>query len=59
MTHELLIFHCTHEEEQDIILASSFFTFQLTTKTIHILTCHLTMQLYDGFNHWVVNLVKK
>ena len=42
MTSQNLIVRRTHEEEQGISLASSFFTFQLTTKIVQILKGHVT-----------------
>ena len=44
MTCQNLIFFITHEEEQGINSASSFFTFPLTSRIVQILTAHVTSQ---------------
>ena len=54
MTGQNLIFH-THEVKQSISSGSSFFTFQLTTIILQILTGHVT-HLFDHFNQCVVDL---
>ena len=44
MTCQNSNFSSTHEEEQGISSASSFFTFPLTSRIVQILTAHVTSQ---------------
>lgn len=45
MTNQNLIFHYTHEEEQDTNSASSLsFTYRLTTRIVQILTSHVIVR---------------
>ena len=54
MTRQNLVFHRTHEEKQSVSSGSFFFTFQLTTRILQILTGHAT-HFCGRFNQCAVN----
>ena len=58
MTYQILKFHSILEEKQGISFIFSFFTFQLTTRIVQMLTNYVIVQrIYGCFNQHVVSLI--